>query len=486
MRGDERRARATAAPTAPGRARDGPVALAARRLAIIDLEHGDQPIANEDGRVTVVQNGEIYNHARAARASSSARGHRFAHALRHRGASSTSTRSTAPGVRRAAARHVRGRAVGRPRSAGSCSRATASGSSRCSTRAGATARSPSPPSCKALRARARLLARARPRRARGLPRVQLDPGAAHDLPRGAQAAGPATCSRGTPTARRAERCARYARPRPAGGRSARRAASRRSPRSCATRLRDSVRAHLVADVPVGVLLSGGIDSSALTALAAQESREPVQTFSIGFEERSFDELDARARSSRAATAPTTTSSSCGPTPPSCCPSSPRPSTSRSATPRRCPTYLVSRLAAEHVKVVLSGEGGDELFGGYETYVADLLAAARRPRRAAALGPLVERLPSSARAACRSTTRLKRFARAAHLPPLERHHALEGDLLARARGAALLAGRARRRPARRPTAARYAETAGARAARAAAGPRPRHLPRRRPAGQDGPR
>src|SRR5215203_345668 len=57
---------------------------------------------------------------------------------------------------------------------------------------------------------------------------------------------------------------------------------------------DSVRAHLVADVPVGVLLSGGIDSAALTALAAGESAEPVRTFSIGFEERSFDELgDAR-------------------------------------------------------------------------------------------------------------------------------------------------------------------------------------------------
>src|SRR5207247_5793101 len=60
------------------------------------------------------------------------------------------------------------------------------------------------------------------------------------------------------------------------------------------RLADSVRAHLVSDVPVGVLLSGGIDSATLAALAAQESSEPLRTFSIGFEERSFDELgDAR-------------------------------------------------------------------------------------------------------------------------------------------------------------------------------------------------
>src|SRR6185436_5135622 len=68
------------------------------------------------------------------------------------------------------------------------------------------------------------------------------------------------------------------------------------------RLRDSVRAHLVADVPVGVLLSGGIDSGLLTALAAQEAAEPVRTFSIGFTQRSFDELEqARAVARRYAT-----------------------------------------------------------------------------------------------------------------------------------------------------------------------------------------
>ena len=68
---------------------------------------------------------------------------------------------------------------------------------------------------------------------------------------------------------------------------------------CRARLRDSVRAHLVADVPVGVLLSGGVDSGALAALAAEESSEPVRTFSIGFEESSFDELAGRAARRRA-------------------------------------------------------------------------------------------------------------------------------------------------------------------------------------------
>jgi asparagine synthase (glutamine-hydrolysing) len=84
-----------------------------------------------------------------------------------------------------------------------------------------------------------------------------------------------------------------------------------------------------------------------------------------------------------------------------------------------PTYLVAELAAADVKVALSGEGGDELFGGYYTYVADLLAERVGPLASLAQ-PLVELLPTSTRKAS-FDYKAKRFARAAHLPALERHH-----------------------------------------------------------------
>jgi asparagine synthase (glutamine-hydrolysing) len=188
---------------------------------------------------------------------------------------------------------------------------------------------------------------------------------------------------------------------------------------CRARLRDSVRAHLVSDVPVGVLLSGGVDSGALTALAAQESSGPVRTFSIGFEEASFDELDgARAVAKRYATVhrDLTLRPDAALLLPALAEAFDEPFADSSALP----TYLVSKLAAEDVKVALSGEGGDELFGGYFTYVADLLAERFGPLAVHAR-PLVERLPSSTRRASLDY-RLKRFTRSAGLPPLERHHA----------------------------------------------------------------
>src|SRR6266566_5166419 len=184
------------------------------------------------------------------------------------------------------------------------------------------------------------------------------------------------------------------------------------------RLRDSVRAHLVSDVPVGVLLSGGVDSALLAALAAEESSQPLRTFSIGFEERSFDELeDARRVAERYGTRhrELVLRPDAALLLPALADAFDEPLADSSALP----TCLVSQLASSDVKVALSGEGGDELFGGYYTYAADLLAA-RVGGLARLAGPLVERLPTSTSRAS-FDYKAKRFVRAAHLPPLERHH-----------------------------------------------------------------
>src|SRR4051812_32742951 len=203
---------------------------------------------------------------------------------------------------------------------------------------------------------------------------------------------------------------------------------------CRARLRDSVRAHLVADVPVGVLLSGGVDSGALTALAAEESSGAVRTFSIGFEDASFDELGgAREVARRYGTEhrELTLRPDAALLLPALAAAFDEPFADSSALP----TYLVSKLASQDVKVALSGEGGDELFGGYYTYVADLLAERFGPL-AARLRPLAERLPSSTKKAS-FDYRLKRFTRAAALPPLERHQAYKeiftGDVRAELTG-----------------------------------------------------
>jgi asparagine synthase (glutamine-hydrolysing) len=117
---------------------------------------------------------------------------------------------------------------------------------------------------------------------------------------------------------------------------------------------------------------------------------------------------------------------------------------------------VSELAASHVKVALSGEGGDELFGGYYTYAADLLAL-RVGRLAPLARPLVERLPSSSRKAS-FDYKAKRFVRGASLPPLERHHAWKEIFTRELR--AELTGRAQNGDPVDLLRARFAESEGA--------------------------
>ena len=185
------------------------------------------------------------------------------------------------------------------------------------------------------------------------------------------------------------------------------------------RLRDSVRAHLIADVPVGVLLSGGVDSAALTALAAEESSGPVSTFTIGFDERHFDEREpARLISERYGTdhhelvlRPDAVELL-----PALAEVYDEPFSDGSAIP----TYLVSQLARQNVKVALSGEGGDEFFGGYNYYVGHRLAPLLGPI-SAPIRFFAERLPTSTAKSSTFDHRVKRFARSASLPTLERHY-----------------------------------------------------------------
>jgi asparagine synthase (glutamine-hydrolysing) len=392
-------------PDSAGEHLDGGIALAARRLSILDLEHGDQPIANEDGTCVVVQNGEIYNYPELRRELE-----RAGHDLR----------------------------------------------TRCDTEAlvhlyedygvGFAERLRGMFAVAIWDARRRRLVLARDRygikplyyrhaggelrfasEVRALPRGEIDPDALeaflafNSIPapysifrdvRKLPAGHVLVWQNGEVTVDR------FARPGPAQEDELRDGDEAELIEELRARLRDSVRAHLLSDVPVGVLLSGGVDSAALAALAAQETSEPVHTFTIGFAERSFDErADARLVADRYETEHHELLVQ--PDPKLLLLALAEAFDEPFADSSALPTYLVSQLAAEHVKVALSGEGGDELFGGYYTYAADLMADRLAPLARIAR-PLVEALPASTRKASLDY-KAKRFVRAAHLPPLERHH-----------------------------------------------------------------
>ena len=144
--------------------------------------------------------------------------------------------------------------------------------------------------------------------------------------------------------------------------------ARPSPAGLEDVLEAAVRRRLVSDVPVGAFLSGGIDSSVVTALMARNSLGRVRTFSIGFEDPSLDESKyARAVASHLGTEHTTCIVSDSDML-AVLPKLPWMYDEPFADSSQIPTYLVSRLARSQVKVALSGDGGDELFGGYARYV----------------------------------------------------------------------------------------------------------------------
>ena len=131
--------------------------------------------------------------------------------------------------------------------------------------------------------------------------------------------------------------------------------------------RDAVRMRLMADVPLGAFLSGGIDSAAITAVMASLIQEPVRTFSVAFAEREANELEyARMVAKKFGTEHREVIVSAAEFW-DALPQMIWQEDEPIAHPSSIPLYFVSKLAAQHVKVVLTGEGSDEVLGGYNRY-----------------------------------------------------------------------------------------------------------------------
>ncbi|MEJ7623693.1 MAG: asparagine synthase (glutamine-hydrolyzing) [Pyrinomonadaceae bacterium] len=194
-------------------------------------------------------------------------------------------------------------------------------------------------------------------------------------------------------------------------------------------LSDAVRMRLVADVPLGILLSGGVDSSTVAAFAVQHAAEKVKTFSIGFEEDSFDEskyarqvaqhlgtehYEATLSVETAADLISDIGSWLD-----------EPLSDGSLIP----TYMLARFVRRHVTVALGGDGGDELFAGYPMYFAHKVANAysRVPGiiRSGLIEPVVARLPVSDKNLS-FEYKAKRFVRSSRFDVVQRHHSWFGS------------------------------------------------------------
>jgi len=191
-----------------------------------------------------------------------------------------------------------------------------------------------------------------------------------------------------------------------------------------SKLKDCVKKRLIADVPLGAFLSGGLDSSSVVYLMREFLPGPLKTFNVSFSEASYDESEfAKLMAKKLGTTHFEVN----------CNSADlrhhfdnliKHSDNLSADNSNLAVYLVSKLARQHVKVVLTGDGGDETFGGYPTYQADLLAHYYRKLPSLIRTPLVNKLvgllPSSNKKLSLEF-RLKRFVEGAEYSPAKAHY-----------------------------------------------------------------
>src|SRR2546426_3008217 len=187
-------------------------------------------------------------------------------------------------------------------------------------------------------------------------------------------------------------------------------------------LREAVRIRLMSEVPLGAFLSGGIDSSAVVALMAQESPEQIKTFSIGFDEQDFSELHHARRVAEHVGADhheLVVRPDAMEILPTLIEHYGEPFADSSAIP----SYYVSRETRRYVTVALNGDGGDECFAGYQRYAAMNIAQkyANLPGalRRGVIAPVVGALPGF-EARQNPLRKAKRFVAAGSLPPAERY------------------------------------------------------------------
>ncbi len=137
---------------------------------------------------------------------------------------------------------------------------------------------------------------------------------------------------------------------------------------CEALLGDAVSRSMIADVPIGVLLSGGIDSTLVAALMQESSATPVRSFSIGFGDGDYDESVHAAAVARHIGTDHTELVIDPRDAMDCIPKMGSTFDEPFGDASQVPTYLIAQIAARHVRVVLSGDGGDEVFGGYNRYI----------------------------------------------------------------------------------------------------------------------